>query len=42
MRKEERSSEKEQVDFDSLSNKIIIVRGKKNFKNQANATIFIA
>lgn len=33
--------EKEQVDFDSLSNKIIIVGGK-NFKNQSDATIFIA
>lgn len=33
--------EQEQVDFDILSNKIIIVGGK-NFKNQTNATIFIA
>lgn len=31
--------EKEQVDFDSLSNKIIIVGG--DFKNQTSATIFI-
>lgn len=34
--------EKQQVDFDSFSNKIIIVGAKENVKNQSDATIFIA